>query len=675
MLDSGSICRFNCRFNCGALVSREAKGEGETFGEVVHRRISRRSILKVGLVAGVAAALGSTLRLDDARTAEARPVSVSGQLAAQVPVQAIQQAPAAQGTTLAFTALQPSDPTTDQVRVAAGYTSQVLLSWGDPLFADVPDFDLETQTAALQERRFGFNSDFVALMPLPLGSKTAYEGLLWNNHEYTDGLMMFPDYDAKNPTREQVDIELAAHGASIVLVRRDAAGRWQADKTSTYNRRITATTPIKISGPAAGDDLLKTSADPTGAMSAGMLNNCGGGWTPWGTVLTAEENFNQYFANTDLLAADDPRKKVHARYGLPTAASERLWEAHYDRFDISKEPNEPFRFGWVVEVDPYEPWSQPVKRTALGRFKHEAATTVVASNGKVVVYTGDDERFDYAYKFVTDGSYNPNNRAANMQLLDSGTLYVAKFNDDGTGEWLPLVFGQGPLTAANGWRNQADVLIRARQAGDALGATKMDRPEDIEASPVTGKVYMALTNNTQRGADGRAAADKANPRANNAYGHIIEWTEAGNNHAALTFKWDIFMLCGKPEDESTYFSGFDKSQVSPIGSPDNLAFDSRGNLWIATDGQPSNLKVTDAILGVPTEGADRGHLKQLFSAVAGSEVASLVFNADDTALFASVQHPGEGGKLSAPTSVWPGGTYAKPSVVVVTSQSGRAIGV
>ena len=652
-----TTCRFTCRFNCGDLVSRVPKGSGDTFGDVLSRRMSRRSMLKTGLVASAALALVPSIA--GTRSAEAAPAAAPS------------EAPVAQGPTLNFTAIQPE--TGDQIRVAEGYKSQVLISWGDPLAPDVPAFDVASQTAALQERRFGFNNDFIAFMPLPLGSSSAGEGLLWNNHEYTDGLMMFPSYDPTNPTRAEVDIELAAHGATIVHVRKNGGSEWSYDQSSMYNRRITATTPMRISGPAAGDDLLKTSADATGTQVQGMLNNCGGGWTPWGTVLTAEENFNQYFANTDGMA-DGPAKAAHARYGLPKADSERLWERHYDRFDLAKEPNEPFRFGWVVEVDPYDPTMTPVKRTALGRFKHEAATTVVAPNGKVVVYTGDDERFDYVYKFVTDGVYDPNDRAANMNLLDAGTLYVAKFNDDGSGQWLPLRFGEGPLTPANGWRSQADVLIRTRLASDAIGATKMDRPEDIETSPVTGKVYMALTNNTQRGAEGRAVPDRANPRANNAFGHIIEWTEDGNDHSATGFRWEIFMLCGRPEDETTYFAGFAKDQVSPIGSPDNLSFDTRGNLWIATDGQPSNLKVNDAILGVPLEGAERGHLKQLLSGVTGCEVASLLFNSDDTALFASIQHPGEGGKLDQPTSTWPTGALARPSLIVVTRINGGPIG-
>ena len=647
---------FNCRFDCGSLVSRVDKGHGETFGEVLQRRLSRRGLFKAGIVLSSALALGPQLAPGQARTAHATP--------ADAPVQ--------QGPHLSFGAI-PQD-TADRVAVAEGYSAQTVIAWGDPLFSDVGAFHLETLNAAEQERRFGYNSDFVLYTPLPYGSGNTSEGLLWNNHEYTDGLMMFPGYDAKNPTSEQVDVELAAHGGSIVLVRRNGGGQWEYDRTSTYNRRITATTPMTLSGPAAGDDWLKTSEDPSGTRVSGTLNNCGGGWTPWGTILTAEENFNQYFANTDLLPAEDARKRVHARYGMPTAASERLWEKYYDRFDVSKEPNEAFRFGWVVEIDPYETSATPVKRTALGRMKHEAATTVVTASGKLVVYTGDDERFDYMYKYVSDGLVNTRDRSANRNLLDQGTLYVAKLNDDGTGQWLPLVFGQGPLTKENGWRNQADVLIRTRQAGDALGATKMDRPEDFEVNPVSGKVYVALTNNTQRGADGRPAPDKANPRANNAMGHIIEIAEDGGNHSRLTFTWDIFILAGQPTDPTSYFAGFQKDQVSGFACPDNISFDSRGNLWIATDGQPSAIKVNDAILAVATEGPERGLVKQFLTSAVGSEVASLYVMRDDSALFASIQHPGEGGSLAAPTSTWPDGGVARPGVIVVTRNGGGAIG-
>lgn len=650
-----SVCRASCRFDCGSLVSRLPKGAGETFGQVLQRRIARRGMLKVGLVVA-AAAFGPRPRLGTPAVDSAAAQTVSTEPA----------------SLLTFTPISPDS--SDRLLLAEGYRAQVLLRWGDPLAPDLPPFDIQAQSAALQERRFGFNSDFIAYLPLPPGSDAADEGLLWNNHEYTDGLMMFPGYDPKNPTREQVDIELAAHGASVVQIRRAADGSWSYDPASPYNRRITAMTPLLLSGPAAGDELLQTEADPSGRRVLGMLNNCGGGVTPWGTVLTAEENFNQYFANAGQLPPEDPRRAFHARYGLPEGASERLWERYYERFDVARHPNEPFRFGWIVEVDPYDPGWTPVKRTALGRLKHEAASTVVARSGRVVVYTGDDERFDYVYKFVSDGSYNPADRAANRDLLDAGTLYVARFNDDGTGVWLPLVFGEGPLTPENGWRSQADVLIRARQAADALGATKMDRPEDIEVNPVTGKVYMVMTNNTQRGASGKPGPDAANPRPANAYGHIIEATEDGDDHAATSFRWEIFLLAGRPDDPSTYFAGFAPEQVSPIANPDNLVFDRRGNLWIATDGQPTSLKVNDALHAVPTEGPERGHVKQLLSAVVGAEVTGPAFNADETALFLAIQHPGEGGSLAQPTSSWPDGNVARPSVVVITRLDGGLIG-
>jgi secreted PhoX family phosphatase len=284
-----------------------------------------------------------------------------------------------------------------------------------------------------------------------------------------------------------VDAELAAHGGSILQISRGLDGNWTLDTSSALNRRIMATTPMRLSGPAAGDALLQTSADPTGTNVLGTLNNCGGGVTPWGTILTAEENFNQYFANAGQ-APDDVRRAAHRRYGVTAAASERTWEKYYPRFDVAQEPNESFRFGWVVEIDPFDPNWVPTKRTALGRFKHEAAAGTTALGGNYVVYMGDDERFDYVYKFVTKDRVDTANRENNLNILDEGTLYVARFNEDGSGAWIPMVFGQGPLTGANGFNSQADVLIRARFAGDALGATKMDRPEDVEVNPASGKV-------------------------------------------------------------------------------------------------------------------------------------------------------------------------------------------
>jgi secreted PhoX family phosphatase len=442
------------------------------------------------------------------------------------------------------------------------------------------------------------------------------------------------------------------------------------------NRRITGETAIEIAGSVAGHNWLKVSYDLSGTLVRGTLNNCAGGVTPWGTYLTCEENFHQYFANLAALADDDPRKAVHARYGLPTGNSVRRWERYHPRFDLAQEPNEPFRFGWVVEIDPYDPQSIPRKHTAPGRFKHEAASCVLAPDGRVAMYSGDDEWFEYMYKFVTTGQFNPRRRDANFGLLEEGTLYVARLNDDGTGEWLPLVFGRDPLTEANGFASQADVLINTRWAADLLGATKMDRPEDIEANPVNGKVYCVMTHNTRRTAE---QVNAANPRGPNRHGHIIELTEDNNDSTAESFIWEIVLLCGDPVDpeDSVYFAGFDPSVVSPISSPDNIAFDLQGNLWIATDGQTSAFKHNDGVYAVAVEGLERGYLRQFLSGVPGGEVAGLTFSPDNHALFCSIQHPAEGSTLADASSTWPDGTIPpRPSIIVVekTGDGSRVIG-
>jgi len=377
-----------------------------------------------------------------------------------------------------------------------------------------------------------------------------------------------------------------------------------------------------------------------------------------------------------MLAEGDPVLALHGRVGMPEGASDRQWERFVDRFDVGKEPNEAFRFGWAVEVDPYDPASTPKKRTSLGRFKHEAVNLVVGPDNRVTVYSGDDERFEYVFKFVTAGAFDAANRDANLDLLDEGTLYVAKFNDDGTGEWLPLTYGEGALTEENGFRSQADVLINARGAGDALGATKMDRPEDIEHNPVNGRIYMVMTNNTDRGTpDGAEGPTAANPRPENQHGHIIEVTEDGNDPAATGFAWDIFMLCGDAADPTTYFAGFPKEQVSSISSPDNITFDLDGNLWISTDGQPRTLEVNDGLFAVPVAGPERGYLRQFFSAVPGAEVSGPIFTPDNTSLFVAVQHPGEGGTYEEPLSSWPETSGPpRPALVAIRKDAGGRIG-
>ena len=627
---------------------RSTNGRGETFQSIVERRLSRRSFLKGSAVASAIVLASPVIGRAIAETDDELPADASG---------------------LRFETIEGQSKDTDGTLVPPGYTAIPFIRWGDPLTPNAPEFDANNQTAEAQAQQFGYNCDFVGFLPLPLGSNNSNEGLMVVNHEYTNPELMFDDYTEGQPTQLQGDIELAAHGVSVVQVSL-AEGNWTYNRAGTANRRYTATSSMTASGPAAGSDWLKTSVDDTGLDISGTLNNCAGGKTPWGTVVTAEENFHQYFGNTDLLPDEDERKAIHERYGVPGENSRYGWESLYSRFDVSQEPNEPFRFGWAVEIDPYDPDFVPVKRTAIGRFRHEAQTFVVTDNGQVAVYSGDDARFEYVYKFVTSGSYNPDDRAANFGLLDEGTLYVARFNDDGTGVWLPLVHGEGPLTEANGFTSQADVMVKTRQAGDLLGATKMDRPEDIETNPVNKKVYIALTNNTNRAVEDNPGVDAANPRPENANGHIIELTETDDDHAATTFAWEIFMLCGNPDDEDTFFAGFPKEEVSAIANPDNITFDNKGNLWIATDGQPRTLDINDGLFAVPVFGPERGLLRQFFSSVAGSEVCGPEFTPDDTSLFVAIQHPGDG-----EDSVWPDGQKPpRPSVVAIRADNGGRVG-
>jgi uncharacterized protein len=487
---------------------------------------------------------------------------------------------------------------------------------------------------------------------------------------------MFTDYTPGNPTRQQVDIAMAAHGVSIVAIGCIAKKHWQSQLSSSFNRRITAETEMEITGPAAGHKWMRTSADRSGTRVRGTLNNCAGGKTPWGTLLTCEENFHYYFANCRSLADTDPRKAIHRRYGLLDGASVHGWERFHQRFDLAKDANEPFRFGWVVEIDPYNPLSTPKKRTALGRTKHEAATVAIATDGRAIIYSGDDERFEYIYKFISRGRFDAARHEANAELLDSGTLYVAAFRDDGTGKWLPLVGGQGALQS---WPH-AEVLLNTRGAADVVGATKMDRPEDIETSPVNGKVYCVMTNNSQRGAGAQVAATNgANPRKYNRHGHILELTEADNDATATQFEWSIFMLCGDPRvtGDGAFFAGFDPAQVCAISSPDNIAFDRQGNLWIATDGQAETLQQNDGVYVVPVAGETRGHVRHFLSAPVGAEVCGPEFTPDMETFFCSIQHPGNGSSLAHLRSTWPDGTVPpRPSIIAVVKTDGdcRIIG-
>ncbi|MEZ2130515.1 MULTISPECIES: PhoX family phosphatase [unclassified Sinorhizobium] len=601
----------------------EADGEGRnltdnpTMGEIISRRFSRRGFLQGSLAVSAIAATVSPLALITAEKARAAGTS-------------------------AFSFKEVEAGVDADHHVAEGYNADILLRWGDALFPDSPAFDPKNQTAEAQRRQFGYNNDYVGYIPLEGSSE---HGLLVVNHEYTNPHLMFPgivtitDGKIKQAplSKEQVDIEMAAHGGTIVEIRK-VDGKWQVVPDSRYNRRITAMTEMQLTGPAAGNARLQTSADASGTKVIGTLNNCAGGVTPWGTYIMAEENFHGYFSGE--LPADHKEAANYKRYGVPEGSYE--WANFYDRFDVAKEPNEPNRFGWIVEVDAFDPTSTPKKRTALGRTKHEGAASIVSKNGNVVFYLGDDERFDYVYKFVTSGTYNANDRAANIDLLDSGTLYVAKFAEDGTLQWLPLTFGQGPLTAENGFSSQADVLIETRRAADLLGATKMDRPEDVEPNPVNGKVYVMLTNNSNRKPE---QVDAANPRAKNAFGHIIEISEEGGEFAATTGKWEVLLKCGDPSvaEVGASFST-ETTKNGWFGMPDNCSIDSAGRLWVATDG--NNNKATgrtDGLWAIDTEGDARATSKLFYRVPVGAELCGpLIIPGDETA-FVAVQHPGDGG--------------------------------
>ncbi|MEM6557264.1 MAG: PhoX family phosphatase, partial [Pseudomonadota bacterium] len=442
---------------------------------------------------------------------------------------------------------------------------------------------------------------------------------------------------------------------------------------SPYNRRITAhQTPMTLTGPVAGSDRVKTQEDPDGLTVAGTMNNCAGGITPWGTWLMAEENFNGNFLGK--IADDHPEKANHDRYGV--AGGWYQWGRHFDRYDISKEPNEPNRFGWVVEVDPKDPTSTPKKRTAMGRFKHEGAESLVAPDGRVVVYMGDDQRFDYLYKFVSAGRFDAANPAANQDLLEDGTLYVARFEEDGWIDWLPLTFGEGLLTPENGFQSQADVLIETRLAADLLGATPMDRPEDVEPDPRTGRVWVMLTNNDRRTDD---ELNPANPRATNLYGHIIEISEPDGDFTATQSRWDILVQCGDPNvaEIGATWNPLTSDQ-GWFGSPDNCAIDPSGRLWVATDGN-SDTGAADGIWAMETAGDLRGASKAFFRAPIGAEVCGPRFTEDGETLFVAVQHPGDGdgATFENPKTRWPDfedGKPPRPSVVAIRKVGGGAIG-
>lgn len=634
----------------------------QSFAAVLERRLSRRTWIGTALAAAAAAACRPLRPKDSTATA----------------------APSA--STLDFRSI--ANRIDDDHRVAPGYSADVLIRWGDPVLAVDGAFDPTTLDAEAQAQRFGYNNDYIAFLPLPAGSQNSDHGLLCVNHEYTISRLMWRDGSAAGLSRAQVQTEIAAHGQSVVEVRRGDDG-WRTIEGGRYARRITAATPMRVAGPAAGHPRMRTAEDPEGTTVLGTLSNCAGGTTPWGTVLTAEENFQSYFAGD---ASGTSEARNHKRYGVPFPFFG--WSRYEARFRSDVEPHEPNRFGWLVEIDPYDPESRPVKRTALGRCKHEGAAIAVSHDDRVAVYSGDDQQFEYVYRFVSKGRIDRGGgRSANGALLDEGTLYAARFDDDGSGTWLPLVHGEGPLTAANGFASQADVCIEARRAADLLGATPMDRPEDVELDPRSGRLYVALTNNTARTP---AQVDAANPRAANRFGQVVVLEappaeRAGNapddgatvrDHTATTFHWDTLLRGGNPKvaaDGASYHP--EVGDDDWLSSPDNAAVDPRGRLWIATD-QGYNQEtegIPDGIRACDTEGDGRALTRLFYAVPRGAEAAGPAFTPDGSTLFVSVQHPGDTTTASydKPGTRWPDfdpEMPPRPSVVAITRKGGGAIG-
>lgn len=600
------------------------------------------------------------------------------------PLDAKGQATAAGEPLLGFTAVPIS--AADKLSIPREYSAKVIYKWGDPtgVSGAMPVFLPDaSNSAAEQALQAGMHHDGMHFFPLGVNGRS---GLLVMNHEYTDEQLLHTD-GVSVWTAQKVRKSQHAMGVSVIEITKAADG-WQQVLPSRYARRIHGYTPMHLRGPAKGDKLLQTAQNPAGDAVFGTFANCAMGVTPWGTYLTCEENFHGYFGG-------DKDKGFKAdiaqeRYGTKPGGEWVDWFKFDERFDMNRHPNEANRFGWVVEIDPMDPTSTPIKRTALGRKRQESATCTLTQDGRVAVYMGDDTRFEYIYKFISRDKVQPGGYKANATLLDHGTLYAARFDANGTGQWLELTQGQGKLIAEHGFANQAEVLVKSRLAADAVGATKMDRPEWIAVHPQTGEVYVTLTNNIQRGGKDRPAADAANPRNANAYGHITRWRETGadgsKDAGALRFDWDHFVLAGDPTQPDAQVR-YPREDDDIFGAPDGLHFDAGGLLWIQTDiagqaiGKGAYAKLgNNAMLCADLQ---TGRIKRFLTGPSGCEITGCVVTPDRKTLFVNIQHPGEasedgGGRHN---STWPSGgplgvDAARPrsATVVIQRKDGGWVG-
>ena len=654
------------------------------FADVLDAALSRRTALLGSLGAAVTAML--------VRPGEAEAARMAG------------EGPSAPGA-IGFRPVPVA--TGDAVVVPEGYTARVIIPAGTPIAGAMPAYRLEN-TGAEQALQVGAHHDGMHFFPIegrdPYAGSSE-DGLLVLTHEYVEPRFLHAaarglrigtgrrpvPADGRDP--DQIRKEINAHGVSIVRIRKQANGEWQVVQ-DVRNRRVTGATPMEISGPVRGSDFVRTKFSPDGTRTRGTLNNCAQGVTPWNTYLTCEENWAGYFVNRTQVDQKPELPREHERYGVPTGQARSNWDQargggdEFERFDATTKAatatedyrNEPNTFGWVVEIDPFNPNSTPVKRTTLGRFAHEGVEFAPVREGRpIVAYAGDDAINEYIYKFVSARPYDA--ATANGSLLDDGTLCVAKFNADDTGEWLPLKHGEGPLVGRNGFRSRAEVLVNTRAAADALGATKMDRPEWIAADPRDGRIYCTLTNNTRRTPE---QTDPANPRARSQFGHIIRWREAGDDHAATRFDWDIFVLAG-PTNDSRVAGGAALTADNIFACPDGLWFDKDGRLWIQTDiGEGQQNRGPHEVFGnnqMLCANPVTGEIRRFLVGPPGQEITGCITTPDGRPMFINVQHPGattpaEQFAAGRTNSNWPDGGTSIPrsATVVITKNDGGIIG-
>jgi secreted PhoX family phosphatase len=676
----------------------------EPMDSVIDTFLSRRSVVKGSLGAAIAMITGAGLTgcFDSGGGGSDNPSAPPATPTPEVPAPTPEQPPQAK-LELGFDSIAGSK--TNACSVAAGYSAYVLAPWGTPLNSNAnPWKDDGTNTSTDQANSVGMNHDGMHYFPI---NDSSTDGLIAINFEYTENVL-HPSGAPSSPggirPLEESRKEINAGGAGVMRVRK-VGGRWQIVDNDPLNRRFTTASVMDLSGPLKGTDYIKTKFSRNGTQTRGTNNNCGNGYTPWGTYLTCEENWPGIFVNKSGAVPVD-----QSRLGVSTVNGSSSWETsatledineEFSRFDVTPRGataqddyrNEASTYGYIVEIDPYDSSTRAVKRTALGRFRHEGCWPGLLEAGKpVVFYCGDDAQNEYLYKYVSTALWDPadatpaNRLATGAKYMDNGRLYVARFNADGTGDWLPLDVTTATTdgrTLGSIYGDLAGIIIHTRNAADAVGATPMDRPEWTTVNPLNGDVYLTLTNNTSR-----TTPNAANPRINNKHGHIIRWHDADNH---IAFNWDIFVFganaAGAPDLNR---SGL--TELNQFASPDGMTFDGRGILWIQTDNGESTITnyTNDQMMAVipanlvdangkqvPISATNQTELRRFFVGPNGCEVTGSAFTPDHKTMFINIQHPGNWPYAADATEVTPTGTTLRPraATVVIERLDGGEIGV